>query len=77
MVKLLQVTDTAMILHLHLKTKNPHTIKCLINPQYTVLDTLWVLYKVFSLILTFLFLSIEKMRDNGKKLRPFAKSSAV
>lgn len=66
MVKLLQVSDTAMILHLHPKQKQPppHTVKYLINPQYTMLDVLWALYKIFSLSLR--FLSIEMIIDNGK-----------
>lgn len=61
MVKLLQVSDTAMILRLHLKQnkKNP-TIKYLIQPQNTMLNMLWVSHKTFSLLLSFQFLSTEK-----------------
>lgn len=78
MVRLLQVSDTAMILHLHLKQKKPpHSVKYLINPLYIMLDVLWALYKIFLLLLTCRFLSIEKMIGNGNKLRPCAKSSTV
>lgn len=64
MVKLLQVSDTAMILRLHFKqNKKKYTIKYLIQPQNTMLNMLWVSHKTFSLLLSFQFLSTEKMID--------------